>query len=134
MSLSVTLAVLMTLQTAPSAAEILQGLDLTSFNNSTGPSRTDRLRRPADWSFSRLTAEEGRASLERLGENEWKISLIIIRRTPDGVIACFSDRAQNGGTYNAQKPVRIVQDDPGSYRVVDQNIVDPRCPALPGQG
>ena len=127
------LSVVASMQSAPSAADILQGLDLTSFRNSTGPSRAEGLRRPADWSFSRLTVEEERASLERPG-NSWVISLRIIRRTPDGVIACFSDRAQNGGTYDAQKALRIVPDSLGGYTVLDQNIVETSCSPRPGQG
>ena len=76
---------------------------------------------------------EGHASLERPGENKWIISLRIIRRTRDGVIACFSDRAQNGGTYDAHKAVRIVQDDLGGYRVAEQDILEPSCLPHPEQ-
>lgn len=133
MSLLATLTVILSLQSAPSAADILQGLDMTSFRNSTGPSRATGLRRPSDWSFSRLAVEGGRASLER-SENEWVIGLRIIRRTPDGVIGCFSDRAQNGGNYDAQKPIWIVRDDLGGYLVVDEDIVEAGCSPRPGQG
>lgn len=132
MSLLATLTVIASLQANPSAADILQGLDMTSFRNSTGPLRVEGWRRPADWSFSALTVSEETAYLERPGD--WKIGLKILRTTTDGVIACFYDRAQNGGRYAAQQALRIVRDDFGGYRVSDQNVVDPTCSPLVGQG
>lgn len=117
---------------APSAAEVLQYLDMTSFRNSLGPRREPGLRVPSDWGFSELTIDNGHATLEEPGE--WEFSLGIIRIARDGVIACFYDRARNGGTYNAQQALRIVRDKAGGYRVADQNIIEPSCPPLPGQG
>lgn len=131
MSFLAMLTVVASLHADPTAAEVLQGLDMTSFRNSTGPSRVEGWRRPADWSFSELTVGEGRASLARPGD--WIISLRILRTTSDGVIACFSDRAQNGGTYSAQKAVWIVQDDHGGYRVIAEDIVDPTCAPFPSK-
>lgn len=131
MSLLAILTVVVSLQADPSAAEVLQGLDMTSFRNSTGPRRVEGWRRPADWSFSELTVADGRASLARPGD--WIISLRILRTTPEGLLACFSDRAQNGGSYSAQQAVRIVPDDADGYRVAEQDIVDPDCPPFPGQ-
>ncbi|EDX82025.1 hypothetical protein ER13_03085 [Brevundimonas sp. EAKA] len=126
-------AAFISVQAAPSAAEILQGLDLTSFRNSTGPSRAEGLRRPADWSFSNLTVEDDVASLQRTG-NRWRLGLKILRSTPDGVVACFYDQALNSGSYRTQKALLIVRDDLGGYRVQDQDIVDPACLPNPGQG
>lgn len=121
------------LQSAPSAAEVLHGLDLTSFRNSTGPRREVGLRRPVDWAFSGLSIAGGQASLER-PKDGWTISLEILRTTSDGVIACFNDQARNGGSYSAQTALHIVRDDVGGYRVVDETVRDPDCPPRLGQG
>lgn len=120
------------LQGPPTAAEILPRLDMTSFRNSTGPTRGGGRRVPADWAFTELTVEDGVATLERPGD--WAFTLGIIRTAPDGVIACFYDRARNGGTYAALSAVRIVSDGAGGYRVADQHLDEPTCRPIPGQG
>lgn len=133
MSILAALMLLVPLQAEPSAAEILQGLDMTSFRNSTRPNREPGLRRPSDWSFNELRVDDEWTSLER-STNRWTISLRIIRATPDGVIACFNDRGGDGATYSSQQTLLIVRDDLGGYRVVDENLVDPTCQPMPGQG
>ncbi|RZI98536.1 MAG: hypothetical protein EON90_12975 [Brevundimonas sp.] len=114
-----------------SAADILQRLDLNSFPNSTGPRKVAGWKYPADWSFTVLREEGGSAVLERPGA--WAMSLRIIRRTEDGIIVCFFDHAQNGGNYSARSALRIVGDGAGGYRVAEE-VEDPTCEPLPGQG
>jgi len=115
-----------------SAAHILQLLDLTSFQNSTGPSRDAGRRRPRDWFFTQMNVADGVATLER--PNDWALSLRIIRIKPDGVIACFQDRALNGGSYATQSALRVVGDSLAGYRVAEEGLVEPTCSTLPGQG
>lgn len=115
-----------------SAADILLRLDLTSFRNSTGPARAAGLKHPRDWSFTELATADGVATLER--PRDWAISLRIIRWTPEGVIACFGDRATNGGSYATQSALRIVSDGLAGYRVADDAVSEASCPPLSGQG
>ncbi len=115
-----------------SAADILLRLDLTSFRNSTGPARAAGLRRPQDWGFTELETADGAATLVRLAD--WAISLSIIRWTPEGVIACFTDRARNGGSYAAQSALRIVSDGLAGYRVAEDGLNEAGCPALSPRG
>ncbi|WP_312065055.1 hypothetical protein [Brevundimonas sp.] len=114
-----------------SAADILPRLDLTSFRNSTGPARAAGLKRPGDWGFTELETADGVATLARPGD--WAISLSLIRWTPEGVIACFTDRARNGGSYAAQSALRIVSDGLAGYRVADEALNQAGCPALSPQ-
>jgi len=71
------------------------------------------------------------ATLARPGD--WAISLSLIRWTPEGVIACFTDRARNGGSYAAQSALRIVSDGLAGYRVADEALNQAGCPALSPQ-
>lgn len=114
-----------------SAADILLRLDLTSFPNSTGPARAAGLKRPRDWAFTEVATVDGVATLERAGD--WTISLRIIRWTPEGVIACFGDRAINGGSYATQSALRIVSDGLAGYWVADAAVSEASCPSLSGQ-
>ena len=119
----------------PTTSQVLADLDLTSFRNSTGPSRLPGRKHPRDWSFLTSTTANHRALLtSRLdGRDDWVISLRVIRRSSDGIIACFYDRALNGGSYNTASAIRIVPTVHG-YRVVEQGLNETTCPAMPGQG
>ncbi|MBA4805355.1 MAG: hypothetical protein H2038_11950 [Brevundimonas sp.] len=120
----------------PSAEEILRGLDMMSFANSLRPSRAPGLKRPADWRFTEASAsgEVFRLTRRLDGRDDWVIGLRIIRSDADGVVACFSDRALNGGSYLANSAVRIVPDGEGGYRAAEEDLDEPSCPPAPGQG
>ncbi len=120
----------------PQAADILSKLDMTTFRNSLRPRSEEGMKRPADWRFADPASEGGWAYLtqEVAGRPAWTIGLRIIRREGEAVVACFSDRAQNGGTYAARSALRIVRDDAGGYHVVQQGLEEPTCRPAPGQG
>ncbi|NBB63298.1 hypothetical protein GVN18_28935 [Pseudomonas sp. ODNR1LW] len=120
------------LQTAPAAEAILQRLDLTSFRNSTGPAGSPGLKYPRDWTFTDLSVEDDVARLDRKGD--WAISLRVLRPVSDGVVVCFMDRALNGGSYNARQALLVAPDGEGGFRVVDEDLSEPGCEPLPGQG
>lgn len=120
------------LQATPSAEAVLQRLDLTSFRNSTGPARSPGLRYPRDWTFTDLSVGEGVARLERQGD--WAISLRVLRKDPDGLVVCFTDRALNGGSYNAQEALLVVPDGAGGFRAADAELIEIGCATSPGQG
>jgi len=109
------------------AADILVNLDMTSFRNSTGTDSRPGWRLPADWSFGKLTVHGEVASLERPGD--WLISLRIILRTPHGVFACFEDRPENGGTYDAGRVIWIFRGDQNIYRALEGDLLDSTCPS-----
>ena len=119
----------------PEAADILAKLDMTTFRNSLRPRSAEGLKRPADWGFAHPVSENSWASLtqEVEGRPVWTIGLRIIRREGDAVVVCFSDRARNGGTYNARSAMRVVRE-PAGYRVTDQGLDEPTCRPAPGQG
>lgn len=120
----------------PQAAAILQGLDMMSFPNSLRPSRAPGRQRPPDWGFVQPSTYGDEHYLTRMdeGREDWVIGLRIIRREPEGVIGCFSDKALNGGSYRARQAIRIVVDDAGGYRVAENDLNEPTCKPEPGQG
>ena len=121
----------------PSAAEMLHGLDMTSFRNSLQPSRTPQRKRPADWLFTVASTDGRAASLTRYdsgGHEDWVIGLKIIRREADGAVACFSDQALGHARYRAYSAIRIVSDGTGGYTVAAQDLDEPSCRPAPGQG
>ncbi|WP_312144468.1 hypothetical protein [Brevundimonas sp.] len=119
----------------PTALAVLRDLDLTSFPNSTGPARLPGRKHPRDWNFRHSGTDKDWTFLTRRedGRDDWTIGLRIIRRSPDGIIACFHDRAQNGGSYSAASAIRIVATVDG-YRAAEQGLNEPTCPPMPGQG
>lgn len=120
----------------PSAADMLQGLDMTSFRNSLQPSRAPGRKHPADWSFTTASTVGSRISLTRFasGREDWVIGLQIIRRETEGAVACFSDEALGHANYRAYSAIRIVSDGMGGYRVAAENLDEPTCRPAPGQG
>lgn len=114
----------------PTAAEILQRLDLNSFPNSTGPRKVDGWTYPADWSFTEASEADGVATLTN--PRVWSISLMVIRHQEDGTIVCFVDDAQNGGSYLSRVALRVTGDTQTGFRAVDR-VSDPSCEPVPGQ-
>lgn len=119
----------------PSAADMLQRLDMTSFRNSLQPSRAPGKKHPADWSFTSASTRSGQSYLTRLdsGRQDWVIGLKIIRRDAEGAIACFSDEALGYANYRAYSAVRIVSDGSGGYRVTAEDLDEPTCQPASGQ-
>ena len=82
---------------------VFEHLDLTSFRNSTGPRR-----RPGQRFFKDLNVHPDRVSETEAAstQGEWLYSVRILRTydySGDGrteVLVCFSDVAQNGGSYS----------------------------------
>ena len=118
-----------------SAADILKRLDLTSFRNSTAQSREPGRIYPADYGFTRLTADGSDTAFVEIPDAEigWELGLSVIRRDAGGVVACFSDIARNGGSYFATSALHIVVDGNG-YRVDQDDVKEPSCEPQPGQG
>lgn len=112
--------------------QLLSGLDLTSFRNSTGPSRAEGLKRPHDWGFARVVTRDDVVALERPGD--WIVGLRTIRWTPEGFIVCFTDKALNGGSYNAQSTLRLTNDGLGGFKAQETLAPDPTCLPNAGQG
>ncbi|PZT95264.1 MAG: hypothetical protein DI624_14015 [Brevundimonas sp.] len=112
--------------------QLLSGLDLNSFRNSIGPSRTDGLKRPSNLGFGRVVNRDDGVALERPGD--WIIGLRIIRWTPEGFIVCFADTALNGGSYNARSSLRLTNDGLGGFKAEEMLSPDPTCLPSPGQG
>lgn len=120
----------------PSAADMLQRLDMTSFRNSLQPSRAPGKKHPADWAFTSASTEGGRSSLTRYasGREDWVIGLQIIRRETEGAVGCFSDEALGHANYRAYGAIRIVSDGVGGYMVTAEDLDEPICKSAPGQG
>lgn len=85
-------------------------LDLTTFRNSTGPKREPGQRFFSDLGIRPTEISEAAATHD--GE-DWLYSVLVLGRRDfngDGfeeVAICFNDKAQNGGTYNTQKPLLL---------------------------
>ncbi|MFN7107048.1 MAG: hypothetical protein ACK4MY_02395 [Brevundimonas sp.] len=112
--------------------QLLSGLDLTSFRNSTGPSRAEGLKRPGDWGFARVVTHDDGVTLERPGD--WVVGLRTIRWTPEGFIVCFTDKSLNGGSYNAQSTLRLTNDGWGGFKAEETPALDSTCLPNAGQG
>lgn len=92
------------------AAFIFRNLDLSTFRNSTGPKRTD------ETSFPELGISMTSATPDIAEHNgpDWLYRLEILRRQDfngDGyeeVAVCFSDFAQNGGSYATRTPLTLI--------------------------
>lgn len=113
------------------AQNLLLRLDLNSFDNSTGPDRGEGRRYPLDWGFTKSTGSTETAWLER--PNAWVLGLRIIRWTPEGVVACFTDHATTAA-YDARSTLRLVNDGLAGFKAAEVLPADPTCLPVPGQG
>jgi hypothetical protein len=92
------------------AVFVFTHLDLTTFRNSTGGQRS-----PGDHSFSDLGIHPTQRSDSVAAHDgeEWRYSVHVLARRDfngDGledVAICFTDAAQNGGSYNARSPLLL---------------------------
>jgi hypothetical protein len=84
-------------------------LDLTTFRNSTGPKRE-----PGARFFSDLGIRPTKVSAdEAMHDGDWLYAVLVLERRDfngdqvEEVAICFTDSAQNGGTYSTQKPLLL---------------------------
>jgi hypothetical protein len=91
-----------------------RALDLSSFNNSTGPRRRPEARTPEQYGFTRIDfdGEWARFVEEDLG---WEMDLKLIRREGDVLLVCFKDQARNGGSYATEDALELRRNDAGLY-------------------
>lgn len=110
----------------PSASDLLAKLDLTSFPNSTGPRHLPSPSTPEVAGFTQANEAEGWASKTSAAEDSWRIGLRVLSVQGDDVVVCFSDVAENGGTYFVQTVLTLTPTD-GGY-IATQGPADADCP------
>jgi hypothetical protein len=113
---------------APTAAMVARTLDLTSFDNSTGPRRRAGARTPADYGFINADTIGSLAVLSPKDRN-WELTVELISRSGDDVVICFGDNARDGGSYRVQQPLTLHHELNGLYRALPDRPQVPSCPA-----
>jgi len=91
------------------ARQVIARLDVTSFPNSIGPRRQKGKKTFADYGFKRVTMTRNGADLiQAFGDNDdWLMSIEVLRASSSEILICLQDKAENGGTYNSVEPISV---------------------------
>ncbi|MDB5457573.1 MAG: hypothetical protein JWP92_3158 [Caulobacter sp.] len=110
----------------PSAREVVDRLDMTSFRNSIGPRRSPTLKTLADYGFTQR--EETSFSVTVLqADGGWMYDVGVLSTEGDRTVICVTDRALNGGSYYSVVPVEVTPGPDGLLRATGRALTDPRC-------
>ncbi|WP_420146204.1 hypothetical protein [Sphingobium sp.] len=109
---------------------VLANLDLTSFQNSTGPRRVSGKKTFSDYGFTVIRKDKLSAFME-MGSHEWAMSFDVLSTTDSQMTICFRDRARNGGSYNAVSALSLSKSPEGMWMGTQLKGGLPNCRNAP---
>lgn len=108
---------------------MLQALDVTSFDNATGPRRRPGLRTLADYGFTRIESfDDGWAYASQV-DGSWTIGVLVLDDGPDRKLLCVTESANRQGTYRSTAVVEAVPAGNGSWRATGRVVSRSDCAA-----
>jgi hypothetical protein len=91
---------------------VIDKLDLTSFNNSIGPRREKGKVTFKDYGISVVTLDDKKAVITK-PDNTWKFTVTLLYSKSGQTEICFEDQAMNGGSYHSQNAYSLKADESG---------------------
>lgn len=112
-----------------SGREMLQRLDITSFDNSTGPRRRPGLKTLADYGLTRNESFDDGWSYASQVDGSWMVGVLVLDDAPDRKLLCVTDSATGSGTYRATTVVEAVPAGEGLWRSTGRVVKRADCVA-----
>lgn len=106
---------------------VIDRLDLSSFNNSTGPRREKGKITFANYGFSAVKFYSTKAIISD-AERSWQFVVMLLAAAPDAIRICLEDRALNGGTYHTENAYLLKLSKSNFLQA--SPVRDPACPSF----
>ena len=105
---------------------MLQRLDATSFDNSTGPRREPGRHTFADYGFTQVTGFPDGWSYAAEADGSWTIGVLVLDDAPRRKLLCFAECARDG-TYRSTTVVEAVPSTGDLWRATGRTVVRSDC-------
>lgn len=109
---------------------VVEHLDVTSFPNSIGPRREPNKRTLLDYGYSTVTYHGDENAALQSPDRDWAMGVTVLAQDETGAVICWTDKAENGGSYNVQHPLKLRLSESGFLIATDEDVSDPRCPSF----
>jgi hypothetical protein len=113
-----------------SAEEVARRLDVTSFDNSTGPRRRPGARTLGDYGFTNpASTSRDYVTVYRYadGDVRWLFGVDILSRSGRTLTLCITDKAVGSGTYYFVYPIEVVEGAGGLLQATGRRVTGPKC-------
>jgi hypothetical protein len=78
--------------------------------------------------YTPFEVTDGEAMLEEK-DGSWRFTLHVLKRSDSGILVCLTDKAQNGGSYNAQRALLLIRSESKGRLRADEKAVESKdCP------
>jgi len=110
-----------------SAQFVVERLDVTSFPNSMGPRREQGKTTLLDYGYGIVTYHGEKDVVLKSQERDWTIGVTVLSQGESGAVICWTDKAENGGSYNVQTALKVRLEANGRLKAMPDDVTDPRC-------